>query len=192
MTQRNLTMSDQPTVARKRRGSRRQMAARIDDVARLLARQAPKHEIKRHLRDAGLGARSAERYIALARQHLLDRAGRDRDQWIGEVVGHYESVLRDPNVTPRDRMIALEGLRELLGLDSPRRITSVTAGGDAVPPVVVNVAALGLSEPEKLSLLAASMKLRHSMDEAPLEPARLSAHEPRPSNVVQYPTPSEI
>jgi hypothetical protein len=106
---------------------------RIRLVADMLVRRIHKHQIKRALEDKyGLGARQAEVYISRAREYLVERTNRPKDEHIAEAFAFYESIIRDPEAVTADRMRAQDALRQLLGLDAPVKVANTTADGDTV------------------------------------------------------------
>ncbi len=113
-----------------KKANNKMVAERVHQVSQLLVRRIPKYQIKRLLKEKyGLGFRQAESYLSRAKQHLLERSQRPRDDVIGEVLGTYEDVLRNPEATVRDRLEASAAIRELFGLDAPRKIAATTPDG---------------------------------------------------------------
>lgn len=63
--------------------------------------------------------RTVDRILARARSELMERLNRSRTEFRCEVLSAYEKELA--NEKPGVRLAALAGIRELLGLDEPRR-----------------------------------------------------------------------
>lgn len=137
------TQSDSATIIPipKRRPTELEREQRIERVVDLLGAGRRKSEIKTELETAyGIDVRQAERYLSLARQRIVARTGRSKDEHRVDSFAFYESVCSDQNLPARDRLLARIRLDALLGLDPPgRQIHAVSAGSavtviEVVPP----------------------------------------------------------
>jgi hypothetical protein len=77
------------------------------------------------------------------------------------VTSAFDEVLRSPESSVRDRLDAARSIRELKGLDAPRKIASTNLEGTAaMPATVIDVKVLNLPQSQREALLAASFALR--------------------------------
>jgi hypothetical protein len=61
-------------------------------------------------------------YVARARTRLMERLKRDKEDFRCESMNFYTAMLGDSKATRREKLRAMDGLRELLGLDLPTRV----------------------------------------------------------------------
>ena len=128
--------SDENSPGRGLRPTRDELEERITFTSTLLARRLYKGEIKAILKKKyGVTARSCERYLARARQRLIRRTGRSAEVHRGESVGFYESIIRNPESTLREKMSAQERIDFILGLGSAMYVVK----GDKDSPLSVEV-----------------------------------------------------
>ena len=105
-----------------RRAAAVEIKDRIYEVAHLLVRGLNKRDIRRHLRDKyELGSRQAETYMARARTYLRDQAKEQREDLVALAYALYSEVIRNPESSIRDRMDAMDRIRQLFALDAPKR-----------------------------------------------------------------------
>ncbi len=102
----------------------------------------------------------AAHYIARAKEHLRDRSSQPREDEIGMLLELFDSIIRDPESSTRDRLDAAAAIREMKGLDAPRKIASPDGEAAAAGLAQVSIQMLSLTEAHKESLLAASLALR--------------------------------
>lgn len=75
--------------------------------------------------------RTIDTYVRRAREESLKRTKRDKDDWVTTIASRYEVDLASKDGQTRHR--AAQGLREMLGLDAPRRTqTDLTSGGEKI------------------------------------------------------------
>lgn len=80
---------------------------------------------------------TVDRIVRRARQEILDRATRPKHDIIADIVAGYERDQADGKASVR--MAARQGIRELLGLDAPRKTEITGADGAQLPAMVVQV-----------------------------------------------------
>jgi hypothetical protein len=100
--------------------SREASHERLRFVLQLLSRHVQKGEIKRFMRKKyGCCGRTTERYLARARELLIRSTGETSEFLRAQALALYEDVIRDPESTIRDRLIAQVSINHLLGLNAP-------------------------------------------------------------------------
>ena len=113
-----------------KRATATELEERTIIVARLLCARRHKHQIKQYLAAKyDLGARSAEAYIARAREWMLKQARKPRADFVAEALGFYEEIIRDPEAELREKMDAQLAIRQMMGLDKPFKIAPTTPDG---------------------------------------------------------------
>lgn len=95
--------------------------------------------------------KTVDRIEGRARALILERSNRPKEDWITDILAAYERELGSDK--PGVRLAALEGIRELLGLDAPKQMR--VAGALNAPPISVETKnpCAGLSE-ERLRFIA--------------------------------------
>jgi len=156
---------------RTAKSDRKQMRERVLMVAQLLARRLHRHEIKKVMRGKfGVGGRQTETYISRARELLIDRTGRSRDDHFSEAFCFYEGVLRDPGADIKDKFAAQAELNKLLGLYAPFKVAPTNIAGTAPAEIVTRaVKDLSTEELEVLSKLRQRMTALVASDQAEAE-----------------------
>jgi len=100
-----------------------QLEERIELTYRLLSDGMRKSDIKRALRDAyGVCARTAENYLARARELQLLDLREERDVHRGASLAFYRRILTDPTAKITDKILAQKRIDDLLGLAVPFRV----------------------------------------------------------------------
>lgn len=96
---------------------------RIEIVARLIGeKQATKTEIHVACREQfNVHWRSADRYMVLARQFLLERHNKTREEVRSEAVSFNEGILRSDKTTIREKQEARRELNAIFGIYAPRQ-----------------------------------------------------------------------
>lgn len=142
-----------------------ELAKRVETVARLLGdRMATKTEVHEYCRQHySAHWRTADRYVVRARDFLLQRAGKTKEQVLGEAVTFYEDVLRaeqrrvivkegeEPRVTGTtvgEKLVARDKLNELYAIYPPKR--SEITGADGAPMQVNTTVPLSPQMRERL------------------------------------------
>lgn len=75
--------------------------------------------------------KTVDTYVARAREEARKRTKRDKDDWVTTIAARLEVDLASKDAQTRHR--AAQGLRELLGLDAPKRTqTDLTSGGEKI------------------------------------------------------------
>jgi hypothetical protein len=116
------------TRNRPTRAEREQIDAACDE---LLATRTSKRVIKEVLlRSFGLHWRAAERAISQARERLLIESGKSEEECRGEALAAYVAIYRSPEASPREKILANDGICRLLGLNRPQCVR-VTNDSDA-------------------------------------------------------------
>lgn len=96
---------------------------RVRQVADLLAQGWRTSQITEAIcKEYGVHWNTVTNYLRQARELLLESEGKDRRQARGEAIGFYESIIRDPGASRRDKIKARERLDEIYGIDAPRRL----------------------------------------------------------------------
>lgn len=86
------------------------------------SRRLHKHAIKALLRQQfALSARSCERVLARARERILERTGKPKDEHRMDSLMFYDSIIRDSAAQIRYKILAQERIDKLLGLEAPAK-----------------------------------------------------------------------
>ena len=96
--------------------------------------------------------RMAEYYIARARERMLLRLNRVKDEHRAESLSYYEGVILNPAATVREKVVARERIDKLLGLEVAQRLELEHSG---TLHRGVDVDALELDLPTRKKLLSA-------------------------------------
>ena len=100
----------------------KEVERRIREVADLLCSGFRRSEINEKICSRyGVGLRAVAEYTARAREMLMEQLGRPKPEHQSDVLGEYQRILHDKKAGHGDRLQALKGKRELLGLDPPKR-----------------------------------------------------------------------
>ncbi len=111
---------------KKRRLTSRSTAAdvekRVEDCELLLSRGIRKSQIHEAMRKKyGSSWQQCDRYLSRAREKMLLRLARARDEHRSDSLAFYESMLQSSDVKPHDKILARKQIDELLGLAAPKR-----------------------------------------------------------------------
>ena len=111
--------SDQPEPANAPRRARGGDRERVELCRKLLATRVCEYDAERAATNQfGVSRRMAQRYLAAAKQGMLDAAGRSHAEHRAEAYAWYCSLIGDKEVKIADRIKAQERIEKLLGLDS--------------------------------------------------------------------------
>lgn len=109
----------------------------------LSARRIPKGTIKRTLAEQfGLSARSIETVFARAREEALAEFGKPKAEHQSDSLEFYQTVIRDPKASNKDKIRAQEGIDRLLGLSAQFKSTVELSGPDGQPIQVAETSAV--------------------------------------------------
>lgn len=126
------------------RTSKTDLEQRIELTHRLLASRARKGDIKKTLIARwGVSARTAENYLARARERILADSQQPREQHRANAIAFYESIIGDMQASTRDRIKAQERMDRLLGLEAPTR--HVHGGEQDLPPIQHSVSPVDIA-----------------------------------------------
>lgn len=67
-------------------------------------------------------ARTVERYLSRARARMSIQASVARDDLRAESLAFYQTILRDKEAQPRDKILARQRIDSLFGLDAPAKV----------------------------------------------------------------------
>lgn len=147
-----------------------QLEERIELTYRLLSDGMRKSDIKRALRDAyGVCARTAENYLARARELQLLDLREERDVHRGASLAFYRRILTDPTAKISDKLHAQKRIDDLLGLAVPFRIAMQIREQTQMPTESSFDEALELATDEELEVLRRVYE-RASQNPPTLEP----------------------
>jgi hypothetical protein len=105
--------------------TREQKKARVKYAVALLSGAVHTREIVRRLGARyGVCRRTSELYLARARAALVERTGRPVEQHRLDAFAFYESVIRDPEATVREKLLAQARIDKLLGLELTRNMSA--------------------------------------------------------------------
>jgi hypothetical protein len=85
----------------------------------------------------GVSSRTCERILSHARGRIRDGTGKEIDQHRSDAYAFYDSIIRQPNASIREKILAQERIDALLGLERPTKIEHTGADGK---PLEVDVA----------------------------------------------------
>lgn len=106
-----------------RKCTREEAELRTEACMSLLAKGLRKGETKRAMAKMfGISNKQAERYIFRAREAMLERLGRSREEMRAGSLAYYESLLANPKATISEQIHARKRIDKLLGLDEPQRL----------------------------------------------------------------------
>lgn len=133
-----------PCINKNRPGkvTQKEKEIRIEQLAKVIGGQKPltKHEIRTFCeREWKLRWRQSDRYAAYARELLIKATSRSKTELVSEAWSFYESILRSPQSTIRDRMQARAEMNRLLGLYAPTGIRVADEQGKPLQAVVAPV-----------------------------------------------------
>jgi len=130
-TAKGLAANSAPHSRSARRPTKDERAERVDYAIELLCRCLLKSQIKTLFRRkfGDLGKSTIERYLAKAREVLLAGAG-GKEEMRARARGFYESVIRDPQASHRDKILAQERIDRLYGLEAPLKVAPTDASGE--------------------------------------------------------------
>jgi len=102
---------------KSRRQANQIHAARLLELASWIVANLPnRSEILAFCRDKwGISVRQADGLASRARRQVLEFTSKTQDVWRSEIVSQYTTLLRD-DLKPRDRIAALRGLCDVLGV----------------------------------------------------------------------------
>ncbi len=147
-----------------------QLEERIELTYRLLSDGMRKSDIKRALRDTyGVCARTAENYLARARELQLLDLREERDVHRGASLAFYRRILTDPTAKISDKLHAQKRIDDLLGLAVPFRIAMQIREQTQLPTESSFDEALELATDEELDVLRRVYE-RASQNPPTLEP----------------------
>jgi len=147
-----------------------QLEERIELTYRLLSDGMRKSDIKRALRDAyGVCARTAENYLARARELQLLDLREERDVHRGASLAFYRRILTDPTAKISDKLHAQKRIDDLLGLAVPFRIAMQIREQTQMPTESSFDEALELATDEELEVMRRVYE-RASQNPPTLEP----------------------
>jgi len=111
---------------------------RIDFCVQLLMRRVTFGEFKRAVKARyGLKKTQAAKYHKWAREAIIEASHKTREEHRAMALASFESVLRNPESTTREKMDAQAHIVELLGLKIKDPTEHVISGGDR--PIAIGV-----------------------------------------------------
>jgi hypothetical protein len=114
--------------------TKQEHARRIEICRNLLAQRATKGVIKRYLKaEFGTSARTAERYLARAKQLLLLETQKPKEEHVADAYAFYNAVVADTSNKVETRIVAQSRIDFLLGLQSPVKIANTDKDGNDLP-----------------------------------------------------------
>lgn len=97
--------------------TREQYRERVDICAKMLAARVRTGDIKRVLKvKYGVTRSTVQRYLSRARKQMLLETGKPKVEHVADAFCFYDSVKADQNQDIRARLVAQEGIVNLLGL----------------------------------------------------------------------------
>ena len=108
---------------------------RIAICREMLEGHCTKSEIKKAMRQQfGADARTVERYLSRAREDILKEISDTRDFFRAQSLAAYRNVLKSPEATIKDRILAQRQTDHLLGLHAPWKVAQTDTNGRDIPP----------------------------------------------------------
>lgn len=113
-----------------------QLQERIETTIECIGLRLHKSQIKKVLRDkyGDMSGRTVEAYLSRAREQMHSNCRAHVAEHTNKALSFYESVLRNPKATMRDKLQAQERIDILLGLEAPKRTELTGAEGDPLIP----------------------------------------------------------
>ena len=138
-----------------RKSTNAEIEERITAAEILICRCARRGEIHAHFAAKyDVCWRSTDRYVARARERLRQRSTRPRQDHFDESMTFYESVIRDKNARPQDKLRARQRMDELLGLDAPKRQEVAGPGGGPIQQEVLPILPATVTESELRAIIS--------------------------------------
>lgn len=124
----DLAASPAPGESRYVRGEDRE---RVELCRKLLASRVSESDIERALAGKfGIGRRAARRCVALARQRMLNAAGRSREVHVADAYAFYCSLIANAEAKDADRIKAQERIEKLFGLERASQSETTEVDGE--------------------------------------------------------------
>jgi len=115
----------------RRTASASEANERIERVAYMLVRRFKKSQIKKYAKEQwGVGFRQVENYIRNARQWMMERADKSKDEFVAEALATYESIINNTEATNMDISQSQDAICRLLGLNAPAKVAPTTPDGE--------------------------------------------------------------
>ena len=124
-----------PKVGWGRKPSNRIIAERVAECVRLLSARQNLHqcELRRIFTEKWhCHWITVDRYVIRARETMLERLRRSKEEFRCESLATYERIANDPNARPSERVAACKAKDELLGLKEPNRVSLEGYGGGPI------------------------------------------------------------
>jgi hypothetical protein len=108
---------------------------RVDECRALLERHLTKSEIKKAITAKyDVDGRTVERYLSRARDLIVLEISETRDYFRSQSLAVYRSVLKNPDATLKEKILAQRQIDHLLGLHSPWKVAQTDTNGRDIPP----------------------------------------------------------
>ena len=119
---------EQPTTKETRqiasRATEAEFAKRVESVIAMLGKGARPSIIKRMASEQwGVRPRTLEHYLCRAREAMMAEEGTNKPEMRSRALAYYQSTLMDKTATRKERDVAWEAIRRMLGLDSPDKLS---------------------------------------------------------------------
>lgn len=98
--------------------------ARVDQLIQVLAArpQSRKSELRRTFtQEWGVHWRTVDRFVSRAREEIIKRLGRTKEEFRAESLSFYERVASDPKASHSDKLYARKLVDDLLGTWAPKQ-----------------------------------------------------------------------
>lgn len=140
-----------------RKATKGEMRFRVERVAQMIAAGNTKGEVKRFLKQQyGLGFRTAERYMRLARESLVEAISIPKEDLVAQSYGFYMGVVSSTDAELKEKLSARAAADKLLGLPAPIKVAPTTPDGKQPWKEAVS----GLTDDELRAITKAGERMR--------------------------------
>jgi hypothetical protein len=115
--------------------SQEELDRRIKECRLLLENRALKSEIKKLMFEKyEVDARTVESYLSRAKEEMVLALSETRDFFRSQALAFYCKILRQPDATVKEKIMAQRRIDSLLGLEAPVRWAATDTNGKDLPP----------------------------------------------------------
>ena len=86
------------------------------------------HIVEIFRQEFGIKTCMAFNYIRRARNEIMKRAGKTKEEFRADSLWHYMKIVNDPKASNKDKISALARRDSILGLDAPTRVMNQHSG----------------------------------------------------------------
>lgn len=108
---------------------------RVSECRVALESHFTKGEIKKQMKEKyGVDARTVENYLSRAREQIVQEVAETREYLRSQSVAVYRRILRSPDSTAKDKIMAQRQIDHILGLHAPWKVAQTDTDGKDISP----------------------------------------------------------